>query len=92
MLKTDLEKYIAFEKYSSPSAIEKWTNSYKGSLYGPSSNSIISIFQRHANFKRTMKGLYFTGGSVHPGGGIPLCMASAKIVSELVYEDFPIEN
>ncbi len=92
ILNVDLEKYIEFEKHSSPSGIEKWTNSFKGSLYGPSSNSVFSVFQRHANFKRTMKGLYFAGGTVHPGGGIPLCMASAKIVSELVYEDFPIEN
>ncbi len=30
------------------------------------------------------KGLYFTGGSVHPGGGIPLCLASAKIVADLI--------
>jgi phytoene dehydrogenase-like protein len=28
--------------------------------------------------------LYFCGGSVHPGGGIPLCLKSAKIVSELI--------
>ena len=30
------------------------------------------------------KGLYFCGGSVHPGGGIPLCLLSAKITSELI--------
>jgi phytoene dehydrogenase-like protein len=28
--------------------------------------------------------LYFCGGSVHPGGGIPLCLKSAKIVSDLI--------
>jgi len=28
--------------------------------------------------------LYFCGGSAHPGGGIPLCLLSGKIVSELV--------
>ena len=28
--------------------------------------------------------LYFCGGSVHPGGGIPLCLLSGKIVSELI--------
>jgi phytoene dehydrogenase-like protein len=31
-----------------------------------------------------IKNLYFCGGSVHPGGGIPLCLLSAKIVSEMV--------
>ncbi|MGD2033914.1 MAG: phytoene desaturase family protein [Bacteroidales bacterium] len=89
MLKTDLEKYIVFEKYSTPGTVEKWTNSYRGALYGPATSSVFSTFQRHANFKRSVKGLYFTGGTVHPGGGIPLCMASAKIVSELVMDDFP---
>jgi len=28
--------------------------------------------------------LYFCGGSVHPGGGIPLCLKSAQIVSDLI--------
>jgi phytoene dehydrogenase-like protein len=32
--------------------------------------------------------LYFCGGSVHPGGGIPLCFKSAEIVTKLVNEDF----
>jgi phytoene dehydrogenase-like protein len=31
--------------------------------------------------------LYFCGGSVHPGGGIPLCLNSAKIVAQLVSEE-----
>jgi phytoene dehydrogenase-like protein len=39
---------------------------------------------RHPNFSKELKGLYFTGGSVHPGGGIPLCLASAKIVSDMI--------
>ncbi len=92
LLKTDIEKCIQFEKYANPATIEKWTSSYKGALYGPSVKNIFSIFTRHANFKRSMKGLYFAGGTVHPGGGIPLCLASAKIVSELVAEDFPINS
>lgn len=89
-LKTDIEKCIAFEKHASPATIEKWTSSYKGALYGPSVKNIFSTFTRHANFKRSVKGLYFAGGTVHPGGGIPLCLASSKIVSELIVEDFPI--
>ena len=34
-----------------------------------------------------IKGLYFAGGSVHPGGGIPLCLKSAEIMSGLVEKD-----
>ena len=49
-----------------------------------SSNSKISAFLRHPNFSKNISNLYFCGGSVHPGGGIPLCLMSAKIVSELI--------
>lgn len=53
-----------------------------GALYGTASNSIFSAFLRHPNFLRKIAHLYFVGGSVHPGGGIPLCLASAKIVEQ----------
>jgi len=70
-----------------PPELEKNTLSTGGALYGNSSNSPTAAFNRHANFSRKLKGLYFTGGSVHPGGGIPLCLASAKIVeSEILGE------
>jgi phytoene dehydrogenase-like protein len=44
----------------------------------------MSAFLRHRNKSRDLDGLYFCGGSVHPGGGIPLCLLSGRIVSELV--------
>ena len=66
-----------------PEKIELKTSSYRGALYGSSSNKLMAAFFRHANFQSKIKNLYFCGGSVHPGGGIPLCLLSAKIVSEL---------
>jgi len=79
-LKTNIEDYIACEKIASPITIERNTLSKGGALYGNSSNSMFSAFLRHPNFLKSVKNLYFVGGSVHPGGGIPLCLASAKIV------------
>ncbi len=84
MLHCDIEKHIKAEEFANPVTIEQKTASRGGALYGNSSNSRYSAFNRHANFSRTIRGLYFTGGSVHPGGGIPLCLASAKIVSNLI--------
>jgi len=84
MLKTDIEQYIEFEHVASPVTIENTTASYHGSLYGNSSNDMFAAFNRHANFSRKYNGLYFTGGSVHPGGGIPLCLASAKIATDIL--------
>jgi phytoene dehydrogenase-like protein len=84
MLSTDLNELIEVEEVLSPKDIEQQTASYKGSLYGTSSNSKWAAFLRQANYSAAIKGLYFAGGSVHPGGGIPLCLKSAKIVTDLI--------
>lgn len=75
----EIAPHIVTEVVADPRSIEADTGSYRGSLYGLSSNSSFSAFNRHPNFKKSLKNLYFTGGSVHPGGGIPLCLASARI-------------
>jgi phytoene dehydrogenase-like protein len=84
LLGEDIDSLIEVEEVLSPVSIESKTASYMGSLYGTSSNSKFAAFLRHANFTSAIKGLYFCGGSVHPGGGIPLCLKSAKIVSDLI--------
>lgn len=81
-LKIDIEKHIVTERIASPLTIEKNTLSQDGALYGSSSNSMFSAFLRHPNWLREIKNLYFVGGTVHPGGGIPLCLASAKIIDQ----------
>ncbi|HAY70688.1 MAG TPA: phytoene desaturase, partial [Saprospirales bacterium] len=78
-----IEDLIEVEDFLSPPEIESRTSSFGGSLYGNSSNNRFSAFFRHANESKKIKGLYFCGGSVHPGGGIPLCLLSAKILSDL---------
>lgn len=84
ILDVDLEQYIVSEFTLDPIGIENNTSSYRGALYGAASNSRFAAFLRHPNFSSNIKNLFFCGGSVHPGGGIPLCLLSAKIVSDLV--------
>lgn len=84
MLKTDLSTFIETEALLDPRLIEQKTSSAQGALYGNSSNNRYAAFLRHANFSSKIRGLYFCGGSVHPGGGIPLCLLSAKIVADLI--------
>lgn len=86
MLGRELMYNIVNEEVMSPPELFKQTGSVNGSLYGSSSNSRYASFNRHANFRSDVEGLYFVGGSVHPGGGIPLCLSSAKIVDGLVSE------
>jgi phytoene desaturase len=86
VLKTDIEQYIEVEDVLDPYLIEQRTSSAGGSLYGNSSNNKFAAFLRHANNSSKIKNLYFCGGSVHPGGGIPLGLLSARIVSEMINE------
>lgn len=83
-LGVDVGALIETEDLLEPRTIESKTLSHKGALYGYSSNNMMAAFLRHANFSSEFGNLYFVGGSVHPGGGIPLCLLSAKITSEFM--------
>lgn len=87
-LNTSIEELIEAEEISDPRKIESTYFGKQGSIYGNSSNSAFSAFYRHPNFSKKIKGLYFSGVTVHPGGGIPLALNSAKIVERCVKEDF----
>ncbi|TCD04632.1 phytoene desaturase [Pedobacter frigidisoli] len=82
ILKVDIAENIICEQILDPRSIENKTGSYQGSLYGNSSNNKFAAFMRHSNFSSKIDGLYFCGGSVHPGGGIPLALLSAKIIDQ----------
>jgi phytoene desaturase len=84
MLNCNIESLIAFEDYLDPIRIEAYTGSTYGSLYGSSSNNLMSAFFRQANYSAKIKGMYFCGGSVHPGGGIPLCVLGGNIASDII--------
>lgn len=84
LLKTDIRPLIAVEKVFDPRTIEARTSSAYGSIYGNSSNGKFAAFLRHANFSSKVKGLYFCGGSVHPGPSIPICLLSAKIATGMI--------
>ena len=81
-----------FEKSYSPKTFLRLYASNKGSIYGISSNNRVSAFMRPANCSRKIQGLYFAGGSVHPGGGIPLVTLSGKMAAELIAEREGIDD
>ena len=87
-LKVNISNLILTEQILDPRSIESKTSSYVGALYGNASNNKYAAFLRHKNFSSNITGLYFCGGSVHPGGGIPLCLNAAKIVSQLISDDY----
>lgn len=75
---------VLHESVMDPRDLERNTGSVGGAIYGPASNNKWAAFLRQANKHQKLKNLYFVGGSVHPGGGIPLCLLSAKITAELI--------
>lgn len=87
ILNKDIAPLIEEEQVLTPPMIEEQTSSHLGALYGSSSNNPMAAFLRHPNFSSKIKNLYFCGGSVHPGGGIPLCLLSAKIATDLIPEN-----
>ena len=84
ILQVDVAALIEEEFVLRPPEIQTRTGSHLGSLYGTSSNNRMAAFMRHPNFSRRITNLHFVGGSVHPGGGIPLCLLSAKITADLI--------
>ena len=55
-----------------------------GSIYGLASHSWKTTFFRPSNHDRNIKGMYYVGGSTHPGGGTPMVLLSASITSSLI--------
>jgi phytoene desaturase len=83
-LNCNLKELIEEESIMDPRDLEKMYSSKQGSIYGNASNNQMAAFYRHPNFSKKIKGLYFAGVTVHPGGGIPLALNSAKIVEKLI--------
>jgi phytoene desaturase len=70
-----------------PLDIETRTGARGGALYGQSSNNRWSAFRRPPNRSKLVKGLYFAGGTTHPGGGVPMVALSGKVASEMLLDD-----
>ncbi len=80
----DIAPYISHEQVIGPDDFYRLYGSNRGSIYGISSNSRQTAFRRPANRNKRLSGLYFAGGSAHPGGGIPLVVLSAKMAADLI--------
>lgn len=89
-LDTDLSALIEVEDVMSPISIEKDYFGKMGAIYGNASNNKFAAFYRHSNKHNNIKGLYFAGVSVHPGGGIPLALNAAKLAVEYAKKDFKL--
>jgi len=82
-----LNSATEIEEIITPEDFERRYNAPGGAIYGSSSNSRWAAFRRPPNRSREARGLYYAGGSAHPGGGIPLVLLSGAHAAELVRKD-----
>ncbi len=78
----DTEDKIVWRR--TPTNLAHQFSGSRGSIYGASSNSQFSAFQRPANSIPELKGLYLASGSAHPGGGVPMCLLSGRAAARLI--------
>ncbi len=80
----DITSTLSCQKIITPSWIEKQFGAYKGALYGISANRKMDSFLRPSNVSKDVRGLYFVGGTTHPGGGSPMVTISGINVANLI--------
>lgn len=83
---TDLRKHIVVEDFWTPLDIQARYKSNKGSIYG-----VVSDLWRNYAFKAPKastkyKNLFFVGGSVNPGGGMPMVVLSGQKAAQKLME------
>lgn len=84
---TDLRKHIVTEDSWTPVDIQRRYYSNKGSIYG-----VVSDRKKNLGFKAPQrsphyKNLYFVGGSVNPGGGMPMVVLSGQLARDKILAD-----
>jgi len=84
MIGRDIERAIVHEEVRTPRTWRELTNTNHGSIYGISSNDPMAAFHRQPVRCREHPGLFFCGGSAHPGGGMPLATLSGMMAADAV--------
>lgn len=87
----DLESHIVHEQLNTPQTWKDIFNLDKGAILGLSHSFFNVLSFRPKTKHPTIKGLYFVGASTHPGTGVPIVLAGAKVVSEQVLTDHKMQ-
>jgi len=87
----DLRAHIITEDVLTPVDIERMYRSNRGSIYG-----VVSDWKKNHGFKAPKcstkyRNLYFCGGSVNPGGGMPMAVLSGQKVADRIIARQPPE-
>jgi 1-hydroxycarotenoid 3,4-desaturase len=62
-----------------------------GAIYGRASHGWMASFRRQGSRSR-IPGLYFAGGSTHPGPGVPMAAISGRLAAEALWSDYALSK
>ncbi|MFP4416867.1 MAG: phytoene desaturase family protein [Chitinivibrionales bacterium] len=88
---SDLRNQIVVEHMLTPVDIEDLYRSYRGSIYGTVSDRKLNFALKAPKKSREYRGLYFVGGTVNPGSGMPMALLGGQKTAQRVIGDFTQE-
>jgi phytoene desaturase len=83
----DLESRIVFEAALTPQDIHDRYHVLDGAIYGLASHGRFFGAFKPSNRSPDVRGLYFAGGSAHPGPGMPMVLMSGWIAADTLDRD-----
>ena len=81
---TGLRSSIRVRQHFTPADFQSRYRANAGSLYGFASHGTWAAFQRPGLSVPGVPNLFFTGGSTHPGGGLPLVCLSGQMAADKI--------
>lgn len=85
----DIESRIVSESTLTPEDIDKRYHVLNGAIYGLASHGRLLGAFKPSNRSPDVAGLYFSGGSAHPGPGMPMVLMSGWIAADTLAKDLP---
>lgn len=83
----DIRKYLVYKRASTPVDFERRLLHPQGAIYALQNDLASTLVFRPSNRSKSIEGLYLTGASTHPGGGVPMVIAGGGITADLIMQD-----
>jgi len=78
---------IIYSKIVTVNDYKSLYNAYKGTAVGLAPTLFQSAFFKPKNTSKKVKNLYYVGQYVNPGSGVPMCLISAQLATDLIIQN-----
>jgi diapolycopene oxygenase len=82
-----IRRHIVTEAWLTPHDIDSNYLVHRGAIYGLASHGRLSGGFKKPNRSSDFENLYFSGGSVNPGPGVPMVLMSGQVAADCVLQD-----